>query len=342
MLFSVVIPVYNCKNTLADTVQSVLRSGLTDYEILLIDDGSKDGTGDICDALEKQQDKVRCIHQRNTGVSGARNSGIENARGEYILFFDADDSVDAGALAHGAELVALHRPDMLIFGLTMDYYFHGKLYRRDELTYSREGLLNREQWKEAFPALYACNALSPVWNKFIKRQLLMENDLRFRGNLIEMEDFLFVTDCLCFCDQIYMLPEAVYRYRQAENERSTFHRLLRIPSLTAYMQPFEEGLDALAKSLNGESAQTIVGLTSEIYVSLFYEQLRFASVTQIESAAKDMLSGEYAQTVRNENPRLFGLLKDGKYLRVWLQRRKARIRHWLAVRIKYAKSLRRK
>ena len=99
-LFSVVIPCYNCINTLEATVNSVQLSGLTDYEILLIDDGSNDGTGNLCNDLCQRHTEVRCVHQENAGVSAARNRGIDNANGEYLWFVDADDTVDSGALSH--------------------------------------------------------------------------------------------------------------------------------------------------------------------------------------------------------------------------------------------------
>ena len=81
MLVSVVIPAYNCINSLETTVDSILHSGLTDYEILLIDDGSTDGTSELCDALVSRHGCVRCVHQENGGVSNARNRGIGEGLG---------------------------------------------------------------------------------------------------------------------------------------------------------------------------------------------------------------------------------------------------------------------
>ena len=133
-LFSVVIPCYNCINTLEATVNSVQLSGLTDYEILLIDDGSNDGTGDLCDDLCQRYTEVRCVHQENAGVSAARNRGIDNANGEYLWFVDADDTVDSGALSHAVSVINRRQPDMLLFGISFDYYYHCKLYRRELLT----------------------------------------------------------------------------------------------------------------------------------------------------------------------------------------------------------------
>lgn len=340
MLYSVIIPAYNCIDTLKNTVESILNSGLFDFEVLIIDDGSTDGTTELCDLLVKDKREIRCIHQQNAGVSTARNVGIEMAQGEYLLFFDSDDTVDEGTLKHAAELVYQTKPDMMIFGLTFDYYLHGKMYRRDSFVYSKEVLLNREQWSYEFMDLYICNALSPVWNKFIRRSILMEYQVRFHKDLIEMEDFLFVVCCMTYCENIYVLPEAIYHYRQAEDEKSTFHRLLKIHSLSVYMQSFETEIDTLVSSvsLTGEIAENVKGVTEQIYVSLFREQIYFGDIVEIRRASSDMLTGKYSEAIQASDSRLYCLLEQGKYRRVWMRSVKMRLRHWGAVRVKYVRS----
>ena len=125
MTFSVIIPCYNCAETLEATVKSVCASGLIDYEILLIDDGSTDGTAELCDSLCAYDPAIRCIHQENAGVSAARNCGIREAQGDYLWFVDADDTVDAGSLVRAVEIAIHQHPDMLLFGMSFDYYHRG-------------------------------------------------------------------------------------------------------------------------------------------------------------------------------------------------------------------------
>ena len=337
--FSVIIPVYNCKNFLQNTVESVLRSGLFEYEIIIIDDGSNDGTGDICDLLARKYDNIHCIHQKRSGVSVARNRGIEVAQGQYVLFFDADDSVDVSALKSAAEIVMKLKPDMLIFGLSFDYYFRRKLYRREELAYPYEGILNQKQWGKIFYELFSCNAISPVWNKFIQRDLLIRNKVRFCRNLIEMEDFLFSVRCMSCCDNIFLFPKVIYRYRQTEDEKSTFNRLQKIPSLSTYMQPFERGMEDLDNILFKNSGINIdvKRIVEQIYTTLFLEQMHFGNIAEIKYASNDMLAGKYTEAIKNSNSELYQLLKQKKYNKVWMQNAKIRIRHWIAVRIKTMK-----
>ena len=112
MKYSVIIPAFQCADSIESTVNSVLNSGLKDFEIIIVDDGSKDGTSDICDNLEKIYSQVTCIHKENGGVSSARNRGIDESQGEYILFMDSDDGYENGALSSVTELIEKNKPDI--------------------------------------------------------------------------------------------------------------------------------------------------------------------------------------------------------------------------------------
>lgn len=313
MTFSVIIPCYNCVSTLEETVASICSCGLTDYEILLIDDGSTDGTTELCNALCVKYVAAHCIHQPNAGVSAARNRGIDEARGEYLWFVDADDTVDVGALSDAADTIDRQQPDMLLFGISFDYYHHGKLYRRDKLVPPCAGNLTLEQLKKQFQEFYECNALTTACNKFMRRDILMQSGVRFREDMILMEDFLFVLELLPYCKDIYSLPEAIYRYRQAEDEKGAYRRLQRIPDLAGYMQPFEAGLDTL-----GISAQE----AGTLYEMLLRQKLYYAPLRQIREILAEHKQSKYAS------------LEMGRPLGIYFRNRKMQLRHRIAVAAK--------
>lgn len=339
--YSVIIPAYNCAKTIENTVGSILMSGLIDFEIVIVDDGSTDGTGKICDEMGLQHGCIRCVHQKNAGVSAARNRGIKEAAGEYVWFFDADDSVDESALCGIADIISEKSPDMLIFGISFDYYFSGKMYRRDELYYDDEGVLTAKKWSELLLPMFASNSLSTVCNKFIKREIIIGHKIRFNEKIFEMEDFLFVINCLTHCDGIYMLPKAIYRYKQTETGKNTYNRLCRVDSLTDYMKPFEDALTELEENLGkrGIALADREKVVNEIYLMLFREQIYFAETEGIKKAASDMLGGKYAEVVKNTLPVLYGELANGKFEKVHLRYMKSRLRHFAAVRYKYLRSL---
>ena len=316
MIFSVVIPCYNCAKTLEATVNSVRACGLTDYEILLIDDGSTDSTAALCDELGGKFAEIRCVHQQNAGVSAARNRGIDEAQGEYLWFVDADDTVDAGALSGAADTIAQQQPDMLLFGMSFDYYYLGKLYRRDELIPPCVGNLSPEQLKEKFREFYICNALTTACNKFICRDVLIQSGVRFHEDMILMEDFLFVLELLPHCQNIYSLPEAIYRYRQAEDEKSAYYRLQKIVNLADYMQPITEKIQRL-------QIPDAEAIAEKIYVNSLCQSMAYAPVKQIQKRLMVHQSGKYAN-----------VFTEKQSWKIWIRYRMVYIRHKLAVVLK--------
>ena len=121
MTISFIIPSYQCKTVLDETVALILQANMPVAEILLIDDGSTDGTAELCDRLAQNEPLVRCIHKKNGGVSSARNLGIEAATGDYIWFVDSDDDIRPipAAVLEDCEKSA---PGMVLFGMEFDYY----------------------------------------------------------------------------------------------------------------------------------------------------------------------------------------------------------------------------
>ena len=112
--FSIVIPVYNTARYIEKCVDSILKQDYTDYELLLVDDGSTDESGAICDSYAMRDDRVRCLHQDNAGVSSARNFGLSEARGRYVWFCDSDDQITDGALSILAAKIASSSPPKMI------------------------------------------------------------------------------------------------------------------------------------------------------------------------------------------------------------------------------------
>lgn len=334
MTYSVIIPAYQCAETLAATVESIQASGLSHFEIIIVDDGSTDSTPQVCDTLTAQFSNVRCIHQKNAGVSAARNCGLREATGDYVLFFDADDTVDADVFCRTMEILEQQRPDMLIFGMSFDYYHKGKLYRRDKVVYPNEGMLAPEQWVDAFEALYDCNYLTPVWNKFYRRELLDAHQVQFQQGLFLMEDFLFVLECMRYCNVLCTQPEAIYHYRQAEDEGNAYRRLERILSLSDFMQPFEASMTALTERFDGYFSAGEIVLNRMFYM-LLHQKLRFADVREMQAVAEDLFSSRYAEPAQLARcaPRdlaLYQILETRRYSKLWCANQRSILRHRVA------------
>lgn len=287
MKYSVIIPAYKCESTLEKTVSSIQSCGLTDFEIILVDDGSPDGTPALCDRLAAEQENVRCFHQPNAGVSSARNHGLREAKGDYVWFFDSDDLVDPGSMERAVKIIEVHTPDMLIFGMSFDFYRDGERYNRWDLVYPEEALLYPQQLSDQFEALYQNNALTSSCNKLIRRKLLEENHLMYDTEKPLMEDFLFVVQVIRHCRTVYTLPQVIYRYIHLEVKRgeddNAVIRVSKISNLERYLAPFEEEL--------ADHQKTLVSL----YYMLLEQRLRYQRPSEIEVTADHFCAGPFSK-----------------------------------------------
>lgn len=334
MLYSIIIPAYNSQKTVASTVQSLIRSGLTDYEIILVDDGSKDQTADVCFRLASANENIHFFQKENGGVSSARNFGIEKATGEYLLFFDADDYVEPDSCLEINTIIQTTHPDMLIFGMCFEYYFHKKLYRQDNLVSRQVGLFSRDEWKQNLNDLFDTNSISSACNKLIRKEIITANSIKFHTDMIIMEDFMFSMELLFHCNEIYIWDEPIYHYKQAEDEQNAHRRLRKIGNIAEYMKHFAP-LNALWKN----EKITIDYMLERTYLNFFHEVTRYSSPAVIEKYCKELLDSKYADLLKKENPDLFNLALNGKYNRIFYKYLLSRFRHWIAVRVKYTRTL---
>ena len=244
---TVIIPAYNCEESLQRTVGSIQACGIRQLEIRLVEDGSSDRTPEICDELVKKYNNVRCVHQQNKGVSFARNRGLQEAAGTYIWFFDADDLVDPGSMRNAVRILEQQQPDMLIFGMTFDKYRGSDLFQRTVRQYEKETVMTADEVEENFERLFLSNSLTSSCNKLIRRSILTDRGISFDTKLYSMEDLHFVLNTLRCCSSVYLLPEPIYHYVQVEEAASrrksktsrNHNRMERIPNIAEYLRPFE-------------------------------------------------------------------------------------------------------
>lgn len=204
MMISVIIPVYNTGDSLSLCIESILTQCYSDFEVLLVDDGSTDESGRICDEFAEKDSRIIVLHKQNGGVSSARNCGIENARGEYIVFVDSDDFLTNAYLEHLMESDA----DMVIAGLKM---FGVKIdmsmpTERDD--FGIEGLAAHWNTPPAMNYLYCY----PVAKRF-RTSIIQKHGIRFDESLFFSEDLYFNMQYYCYVNTFTELPYADYLYR---------------------------------------------------------------------------------------------------------------------------------
>ena len=213
MKISVIVPIYNTEQYLSRCLDSILNQSFTDFELLLVDDGSTDGSGAICDAFAAKDSRVRVLHKRNGGVSSARNEGLDNAIGEWIAFADADDEM----LPDGLQVMVNGLSDDvdLVIGGYVIYDEEEKLIysidTRIEKTISIDSAV--KEMYEAADYKYQ----GYVWNKLVRHSLVMDAGLRFAEDVVFNEDRLFVTEVICASGRnVFYTTTPVYKYYERQ------------------------------------------------------------------------------------------------------------------------------
>lgn len=199
---SIVIPVYNSKNNLRRCVDSVLAQSFTDFELLLIDDGSSDGSDKMCDEYVGLDTRVSVFHKCNEGVSSARNLGLENATGEWVTFVDSDDFVYDNYLEN-FDVYNNDKFDIISQGLRIDKQFQGN----SEFKTTFSGL--KDEWLND---VTRNGTLGYVFIKLFKLEIIKENKICFDSKIRFQEDELFVLSYLAFCKSAKSVPKVGYFY----------------------------------------------------------------------------------------------------------------------------------
>lgn len=203
---SVIVPVYNVEKYLQECVDSILAQDIEDMEVILVDDGSTDRSGGICDEYAEKDNRVTVIHKENGGASAARNAGLDIARGKYITFVDSDDYLQPNTYRPNLDYLEGHpEVDCLQFPTVYDERIvYTRKYKRQERERTFVG-------NEVFLNWWSARIVNHfVWNKIFKREIW--NELRFISGAF-IEDSMLVPDLSKRCQRLYMSMKGGYYYR---------------------------------------------------------------------------------------------------------------------------------
>lgn len=212
---SVVMPIYNVEKHLRKAVESVKAQKIQDFEIILVDDCSPDGCPSLCEELAKEDDRIQVIHhEKNKGLSEARNSGLAVASGKYIWFMDTDDYVDADLFEKAEASVKENPAKVIVFGLTEDYYdqndalHHSVEIKEKKRTFRRPEDLRKYVIRMEQKTLYGY-----AWNKFYDLDYLRQIGLQFEVVTL-IEDILFNVKYFMDIDSMNVLDFSGYHYNK--------------------------------------------------------------------------------------------------------------------------------
>lgn len=225
-MISVIVPVYNVVKYLDKCIQSIINQTNRDWELLLVDDGSTDGSSDICEKYNKDDSRIVVFHKENGGVSSARNLGLENAKGDYVIFVDGDDWIEPTLFEDFYRINEEKKLDLFMFEYSVDYGEEINIHSVDNIWYG-----NNDTEKALISTINPNNRLIGV--KIYSKSLIGNN--RFDTSIILGEDTLFSVNVIVNAKSIYYSDKYYYHYVQSENSavRSSF-KFEKMSGLIAY------------------------------------------------------------------------------------------------------------
>lgn len=218
---SVIIPVYNVAEYLEQCINSVLKQEYDKYELILVDDGSTDESGHICDKYAQQHTGIKVVHQKNQGHTAARQKGFEIAEGDYIFFMDSDDWIDPRMFSVMMKKADNTNADII----QCDYCSETKKSKVVAISPFESGFYDRQRMeREIYPRMiydrgfYHFGIAPNLWNKFFKRYLVEKFLPVIDRNIKSGEDGIFTYSCLLQADSIFLVSGCCfYHYRSREN-----------------------------------------------------------------------------------------------------------------------------
>lgn len=205
---SIIVPVYNAEKVIRRCVDSILEQEYTDFELILVNDGSKDASGEICNEYAAEDPRVQVIHKENSGVSDTRNTALAHARGTYLQFLDSDDWITPDATRLLVEAAKEHDCDMVI----ADFYRVVGERVSHKGSIEESGLMTREVFVDCMMENPADFYYGVIWNKLYRREIVENHKLRMNPDISWCEDFMFNLEYIRHCSTIYALQVPIYYY----------------------------------------------------------------------------------------------------------------------------------
>ena len=211
---SVIMPVYNLSLYLSESIESILSQSFKDFELILINDGSTDSSGIICDKYKEKDSRVKVIHKENEGSGIARNIGINCAKGQFLMFLDGDDKIESNLLEKLYLEIISSNTDLVICNyseFTDENIFNIKKQIKEEVIIN-----GKLECRKTYIDLLKKEVIQSPWNKIYKASIINENNIRF-PNLRRCQDAVFNCEYFNYIESYKLIPDTLYHYRINNN-----------------------------------------------------------------------------------------------------------------------------
>lgn len=212
--FSILVPVYNGEKYINECIDSILNQTYENFELIIVDDGSTDNSGVICDSYAKKDERIRVFHQENKGLYMTRIVLAEKISGEYGVFVDADDYVTEDWLEKVNKSITKTNADIVIYDFNKETSKGGFLYYNTIVGFPKSTIIESEELNKIYEQYFSSNRLNQMFTKVIKSSYLRDiSNFKIHEGLSTGEDAVFVSGILSKVKKIYYLKEALYFYR---------------------------------------------------------------------------------------------------------------------------------
>ena len=219
------MPVYNVKAYLEKAVKSVMAQSLVDFELYLVDDGSTDGSGELCDELKRTDDRIIVIHQKNAGAPSARNAALKLARGKYVCFFDSDDYIEKDMLKDLYDVAEKYQSELVISGFYINTYYDDENFiKLDYTPWMRDdkdidNFDNRVDFRKYAYLNFDKNMFYSPWNKLYKLSYIRDKNIFFP--ITYRDDFPFVLYMIRDIEKVTYVKKQYYNFIRKRTESET-------------------------------------------------------------------------------------------------------------------------
>ena len=329
MKYSVIIPVYNVEKYIDRCLKSIISQNYDDLEIIVIDNGSTDSSGSICDTYASEYSNISVYHIENHGVGSARNFGLSKARGEFIYFVDSDDYLVGNLFAEFEDKLTPDL-DLLVFSYYNSFEQEMTEKNRKKKILPYNGSYDKYDFSKIFKDLFLSDMLYTVWNKLYRREFLIENNISFEKYELG-EDVRFNLNAYRNVNKVYLSQDSYYVYviGRKGSAMSSYN-----PKRLQYQLQELELVDSLLKDWNIDSSNLDNTVKARILMSNIHNisKQKLPVIKKVKLVKEICKSKDMADFIRNDssilNPLVKMLLRCRMYIvLIYLKRMQMMLQH---------------
>lgn len=322
-LISIIAPVYRIpKEYLLECFTSIIKQSYKNWELIIVDDGSQDGSGEYCDEFVKKDNRITVIHQKNAGVSVARNKGIENSKGDYIAFIDSDDWIDEDYLQ-----LFVNRLDKVDYDICI---CSAKVERKTKSEINNflgeDSIKCNEEQVYQLKSQLICRGLTSFhppyvnvgvpWGKLYKKSFIIDNNISFKPGVKRMQDNLFNLYAFKKAKCISYINKQMYHYR--DFSESAVHKYN--PNIISDFKPFLDELEKFVTNENNEkwivgaNKRRITSISSYMSSYFFHKKNDKSTLKKIKDLKNYLKKEEIISAVKNTDTSIMNRQEKVFYL----------------------------